>query len=158
MAIELTEADFAAAMFTADASVEDEIERLRADARAAAVTELVGAHLPVHLPPLRLRCRDDYFGHPRLSGYPVKAAYPAGFEVQANTFAAWVADQGIEDYLEQLRKGDDPTVFTAHLSLAGLPLTLRLFAWPWEIAPKAAKALVADAVTAARTSHVEVSA
>jgi hypothetical protein len=158
MTIEITEADFAAAMFAADMSVEDEIERLRSNARAAAVSDLVADHLPAHLPPLRLRCRDDYFGNPRLSGYPSKSGHRKGFQGQAEAFAAWLTDQGVEDYLVQLREGDDPTVFTAHLTLAGLPLTLRLFAWSWETTPQAAEAVVADAVAAARASRVEVAA
>lgn len=158
MTTTITHADLVAAMHAADMSVEEEIERLRSDARAAAVSNLIGDRVPEHLPPLRLRCRDDYLGQPYLSGYPAKTSYPAGFRGQAEAFAAWLVDQGADDYLVQLREGNDPTVFTAHLRLAGLPLTLRLFVWTWETTPEAAEAIVAEAVADARTARVEVAA
>lgn len=155
----ITTADLAAQMFTADMSVEEEIERLRRRARSAALADMFGPHLPAHLPPLRINCHDDYQGNPRLSAYPVASGALKGAEVQAEAFAAWLADQGIEDY--DVRGSDDehnPTMFTAKLRLMGLPVTLRLFIWSWEVDAETAKDLVAKAIGAARTDAVEVAA
>lgn len=152
MTAEITAADLAAGMYAADTSVEDEIARLRRNARAAVLTDMFGPHLPEHLPPLRLRCLDDIFGEPRLFAYPVPD-HSAGDKLvgQARTFAAWLVDHGIEDCLVQLSSDEHrPTVFTAHLTLAGLPVSLRLFVWPWEMEAEAAEAMVAEAVAAVR--------
>jgi hypothetical protein len=151
MTTEITAADLAAGMSAADTSVEDEIARLQRNARATVLADMFGPHLPAHLPPVRLRCLDDIFGEPRLFAYPVPDHSGGGMASQARTFAAWLVDHGIEDYLVQLSNDEHhATVFTAHLTIAGLPVSLRLFVWPWEMEADAAEAMVAEAVAAVR--------
>ncbi|WP_026931714.1 hypothetical protein [Glycomyces tenuis] len=155
----ITTADLAAEMFAADMSVEDEIAQLRNRARSAALADLFGPHLPAHLPPLRLNCLTDCAGNPRLSASPVKSRTPRGTEAQAEAFAAWLVDQGVEDYTVKVAESEPgPTMFAVRVHLAGLAVTLRLFFWPWEVNAEAAEALVAKAIEAARADAVEVAA
>lgn len=150
-------ADLAAEMSAADERVEAEVEQLRARSRSEALDALFAEYLPAHLPPLRLSCRTDFHGQPRLSAIPARVGTDCTLD-RISAFAAWVADQDITDYTVRISDEHDRAMVTARLTLAGLPLTLRLFVWSWEMAPEAAEALVAEAAAAARPARVEVSA
>ncbi|MCD0442482.1 hypothetical protein LO763_02435 [Glycomyces sp. A-F 0318] len=150
-------ADLAAEMFAADERVEYEVERLRARSRSEALAALFAAYLPAHLPPLRLSCRIDFHGQPRLSAVPTRAGTDRAYD-PITAFAAWVADQDATDYTVRINDEHDQAMLTAHLTLAGLPVTLRLFVWSWETDLDAVADIVAEAVTAARTAVAEVAA
>ncbi|GAB3226497.1 hypothetical protein GCM10027447_16740 [Glycomyces halotolerans] len=144
----LTTDDLAVVVSVADERVEAEVERLRSGARAEALAALFADHLPAHLPPLRLSCRIDFAGQPRLSAIPARVGDESTRD-RIGAFAAWVADQAPTDYTVRVDEGDR-AMCTAHVMLAGLPVTLRLFLWPWECDLDAVAEAVAAAVEAAR--------
>jgi hypothetical protein len=151
-------ADLAAEMSAAEERVEDEVEQLRARSRSEALAALFAEYLPAHLPPLRLSCRIDFHGQPRLSAIPARVGSDYTRDRIA-AFAAWVADQGVTDYTVRINDEHDQAMFTARLILAGLPVTLRLFLWSWETDLDTAADTVAAAVARATgADRVEVSA